>query len=124
MDEQSAPGQAHELARLLRRVANRKLTPDQSADLDAVFARVVDAAMVRAVRGVTVNLELAPRDLALVSFGGAGPPQACAAAGALSVAASAASSHHQPVATASSATAPMTAWLNLGARESITVRSR
>ncbi|MDQ1435233.1 MAG: N-methylhydantoinase [Actinomycetota bacterium] len=45
--------------------------------------RVVDAAMERAVRVVTVERGIDPRDLALVAFGGAGPLHACAIAGAL-----------------------------------------
>jgi N-methylhydantoinase A/oxoprolinase/acetone carboxylase beta subunit len=45
--------------------------------------RVVDAAMERAVRVVTVERGVDPRDLALVAFGGAGPLHACAVADAL-----------------------------------------
>jgi N-methylhydantoinase A/oxoprolinase/acetone carboxylase beta subunit len=45
--------------------------------------RVVDASMERAVRAVTVERGVDPRDLALVAFGGAGPLHACAVAGAL-----------------------------------------
>ena len=45
--------------------------------------RVVDAAMERAVRVVTVERGVDPRELALVAFGGAGPLHACAIAGAL-----------------------------------------
>ena len=45
--------------------------------------RVVDAAMQRAVRSVTVERGVDPRDLALVAFGGAGPLHACAIAEAL-----------------------------------------
>ncbi len=45
--------------------------------------RVVDAAMERAVRVVTVERGVDPRDLALVAFGGAGPLHACAIADAL-----------------------------------------
>ena len=44
---------------------------------------VVDAAMERAVRVVTVERGVDARDLALVAFGGAGPLHACAVAGAL-----------------------------------------
>jgi N-methylhydantoinase A/oxoprolinase/acetone carboxylase beta subunit len=44
---------------------------------------VVDAAMERAVRVVTVEQGVDARDLALVAFGGAGPLHACAIAGAL-----------------------------------------
>jgi N-methylhydantoinase A/oxoprolinase/acetone carboxylase beta subunit len=44
---------------------------------------VVDAAMERAVRVVTVERGVDARDLALVAFGGAGPLHACAIAGAL-----------------------------------------
>jgi N-methylhydantoinase A/oxoprolinase/acetone carboxylase beta subunit len=44
---------------------------------------VVDAAMERAVRAVTVERGVDPRDLALVAFGGAGPLHACAVADAL-----------------------------------------
>jgi N-methylhydantoinase A/oxoprolinase/acetone carboxylase beta subunit len=45
--------------------------------------RVVDAAMERAVRVVTVERGIDPRELALVAFGGAGPLHACAVADAL-----------------------------------------
>jgi N-methylhydantoinase A/oxoprolinase/acetone carboxylase beta subunit len=45
--------------------------------------RVVDAAMERAVRVVTVERGVDPRDLVLVAFGGAGPLHACAIADAL-----------------------------------------
>ena len=45
--------------------------------------RVVDAAMERAVRVVTVERGVDPRELALVAFGGAGPLHACAIADAL-----------------------------------------
>jgi N-methylhydantoinase A/oxoprolinase/acetone carboxylase beta subunit len=44
---------------------------------------VVDAAMERAVRVVTVERGVDARDLALVAFGGAGPLHACAIAGGL-----------------------------------------
>ncbi|MEX2100348.1 MAG: hydantoinase/oxoprolinase family protein [Acidimicrobiia bacterium] len=44
---------------------------------------VVDAAMERAVRAVTVEQGVDPGDLALVAFGGAGPLHACAIADAL-----------------------------------------
>src|SRR5262249_23413691 len=45
--------------------------------------RVVDAAMERAVRVVTVERGVDPRAMALVAFGGAGPLHACAIADAL-----------------------------------------
>jgi len=45
--------------------------------------RVVDAAMERAVRVVTVERGIDPRELVLVAFGGAGPLHACAVADAL-----------------------------------------
>lgn len=45
--------------------------------------RVVDAEMERAVRVVTVERGVDPRELALVAFGGAGPMHACAIAEAL-----------------------------------------
>ena len=44
---------------------------------------VVDASMERAVRVVTVEQGIDPRDLALVAFGGAGPLHACGVADAL-----------------------------------------
>ena len=44
---------------------------------------VVDAAMEQAVRAVTVERGVDPRELALVAFGGAGPLHACALADAL-----------------------------------------
>ena len=46
---------------------------------------VVDAAMERAVRAVTVEQGVDPREIALVAFGGAGPLHACAVADALGV---------------------------------------
>ena len=49
----------------------------------AGVVRVVDAAMERAVRAVTVARGVDPRELALVAFGGAGPLHACAVADAL-----------------------------------------
>ncbi|MEA2685079.1 MAG: N-methylhydantoinase [Actinomycetota bacterium] len=48
---------------------------------------VVDAAMERAVRAVTVERGVDPSELALVAFGGAGPVHACAIADALGMAA-------------------------------------
>jgi len=48
---------------------------------------VVDAAMERAVRAVTVERGVDPSGLALVAFGGAGPLHACAVAEALGMAA-------------------------------------
>jgi N-methylhydantoinase A/oxoprolinase/acetone carboxylase beta subunit len=48
-------------------------------DADGVIA-VVDAAMVQAIRAVTVERGIDPRRLALVAFGGAGPLHACALA--------------------------------------------
>ena len=48
---------------------------------------VVDAAMVEAVRAVSVQRGVDPRGLALVAFGGAGPLHACAIADALEMAA-------------------------------------
>src|SRR5205823_12758494 len=48
---------------------------------------VVDAAMVQALRVVSVQRGVDPRSLALVAFGGAGPLHACALAEALDMAA-------------------------------------
>jgi N-methylhydantoinase A/oxoprolinase/acetone carboxylase beta subunit len=47
------------------------------------IVQVVDANMERAVRVVTVERGVDPRDLALIAFGGAGPLHACAVADAL-----------------------------------------
>ena len=49
--------------------------------------RVVDAAMERALRAVSVERGVDPSELALVAFGGAGPLHACALAEALGMAA-------------------------------------
>jgi N-methylhydantoinase A len=49
----------------------------------AAVVDVVDAEMVRALRVVSVEQGLDPRDFALVAFGGAGPLHACALAGEL-----------------------------------------
>jgi len=54
------------------------------AGLDALgVLAVVDAAMVEAVRAITVRRGVDPAGLALVAFGGAGPLHACAVAAAL-----------------------------------------
>ncbi len=76
-DEAAFPG----LGRLDVAAAKRALERERVA-ADGVVA-VVDAAMERAVRVVTVERGVDARDLALVAFGGAGPLHACAVAGAL-----------------------------------------
>ena len=59
-----------------------------SAGVDAAgVVAVVDAAMVGALRRVTVERGVDPRGMALVAFGGAGPLHACALADALGMAA-------------------------------------
>ena len=55
--------------------------------LAAGVVAVVDAAMEQAVRAVTVERGVDPRNLALVAFGGAGPLHACALADSLGMAA-------------------------------------
>jgi N-methylhydantoinase A/oxoprolinase/acetone carboxylase beta subunit len=62
--------------------AARRALGRAGVDADGVVT-VVDAAMERAVRVVTVERGVDARDLALVAFGGAGPLHACAIAGAL-----------------------------------------
>jgi N-methylhydantoinase A/oxoprolinase/acetone carboxylase beta subunit len=63
---------------------NRSLAVAALRGLDpAGVIAVVDAAMVEAVRAVTVRRGVDPRRLALVAFGGAGPLHACAVADAL-----------------------------------------
>jgi N-methylhydantoinase A/oxoprolinase/acetone carboxylase beta subunit len=60
----------------------------RAAEVDAAgVVAVVDAAMQQAVRAVTVERGIDPRDLALIAFGGAGPLHACAIAEALGMAA-------------------------------------
>jgi N-methylhydantoinase A len=51
----------------------------------AAVVRVVEAVMLRALRLVTVERGLDPRDFALVAFGGAGPLHACALAEELGI---------------------------------------
>ena len=58
---------------------------DRAGVTAAGVVAVVDAAMERAVRAVTVEQGVDPRELALVAFGGAGPLHACAVADALGV---------------------------------------
>jgi N-methylhydantoinase A len=53
---------------------------DRAGVTAAGVVAVVDAAMERAVRAVTVEQGIDPRSLALVAFGGAGPLHACAIA--------------------------------------------
>jgi N-methylhydantoinase A/oxoprolinase/acetone carboxylase beta subunit len=62
--------------------AARRAVDRARVTADGVVA-VVDAAMERAVRAVTVERGVDARDLALVAFGGAGPLHACAVADAL-----------------------------------------
>jgi N-methylhydantoinase A/oxoprolinase/acetone carboxylase beta subunit len=62
--------------------AARAALADAGVEAEGVVA-VVDAAMERAVRAVTVERGVDPAGLALVAFGGAGPLHACAVAGAL-----------------------------------------
>jgi N-methylhydantoinase A/oxoprolinase/acetone carboxylase beta subunit len=76
-DEAAFPG----LGRLDVDAAQRALERER-VPADGVVA-VVDAAMERAVRVVTVERGVDARDLVLVAFGGAGPLHACAVAGAL-----------------------------------------
>jgi N-methylhydantoinase A/oxoprolinase/acetone carboxylase beta subunit len=71
---QALPG----LGRLDRAAARRALD-DAGVTAEGVIA-VVDAAMARAVRVVTVEQGVDPRNLALLAFGGAGPLHACAVA--------------------------------------------
>ena len=60
-------------------VAARDALDRTGVDAEGIVA-VVDAAMARAVRVVTVERGIDPRDLALLAFGGAGPLHACAVA--------------------------------------------
>ncbi len=62
--------------------AGRRALERAGVTADGVVA-VVDASMERAVRVVTVEQGIDPRDLALVAFGGAGPLHACGVADAL-----------------------------------------
>jgi N-methylhydantoinase A/oxoprolinase/acetone carboxylase beta subunit len=62
--------------------AARRALEREGVPADGVVA-VVDAAMERAVRVVTVERGVDARELVLVAFGGAGPLHACAVAGAL-----------------------------------------
>jgi N-methylhydantoinase A/oxoprolinase/acetone carboxylase beta subunit len=69
------------LGRLDEAAAVRAL---ETVGLEAIdVVEVVDAAMVEAVRAVTVARGVDPGELALVAFGGAGPLHACAVAAAL-----------------------------------------
>jgi N-methylhydantoinase A/oxoprolinase/acetone carboxylase beta subunit len=70
-----------DLGRLDLDAARRAL--DRAGVIAEGVVRVVDAAMERAVRFVTVERGVDPRGLALVAFGGAGPLHACAIADAL-----------------------------------------
>ena len=66
--------------------AARAALADAGATAEGVVA-VVDAAMERALRSVSVERGVDPSGLALVAFGGAGPLHACALAEALGMAA-------------------------------------
>ena len=79
------PGTAFGGMELEHHAAMRALL-DADVTAHGVIA-VVDAAMERALRAVSVERGVDPRRLALVAFGGAGPLHACALADALDVAA-------------------------------------
>ena len=66
--------------------AARRALDGAGTSAEGVVA-VVDAAMERALRAVSVERGVDPSDLALVAFGGAGPLHACALAEALGMAA-------------------------------------
>ena len=68
------------LGRARRRRGTRRARPRAGVTAPRRGRAVVDAAMARAVRVVTVEQGVDPRDLALVAFGGAGPLHACAVA--------------------------------------------
>jgi N-methylhydantoinase A/oxoprolinase/acetone carboxylase beta subunit len=70
----------------LDNAAARRALDRGGMDADGVIA-VVDAAMVQALRVVSIQRGVDPRSLALVAFGGAGPLHACALAEALDMAA-------------------------------------
>ncbi|HUK63891.1 MAG TPA: hydantoinase/oxoprolinase family protein, partial [Dongiaceae bacterium] len=73
------PGLGHLDASAARRALDRA-----GVTAEGVVA-VVDAAMARAVRVVTVEQGIDPRHLALLAFGGAGPLHACAVADELGI---------------------------------------
>ena len=73
------PGTAFPGLGALDSVAAEKALAEAGVAAEGVLA-VVDAAMVQAVRAVTVERGVDPRTLALVAFGGAGPLHACAIA--------------------------------------------
>jgi N-methylhydantoinase A/oxoprolinase/acetone carboxylase beta subunit len=68
---------------------------------------VVDAAMERALRAVSVERGVDPRDLALVAFGGAGPLHACALAESLGMAAVVVPAHAGVLSAVGLLTSPM-----------------
>ena len=70
----------------LDKEAARTALDKAGLDADGVIA-VVDTSMEQALRVVTVERGVDPRELALVAFGGAGPLHACALADALDMAA-------------------------------------
>jgi len=70
----------------LDRQAARAALERAGAAAEGVIA-VVDASMEQAIRAVTVERGIDPRNLALVAFGGAGPLHACTLAAALDMAA-------------------------------------
>ena len=74
---------------LAAEATDREAAADAALDRAGVTAEgvlaVVDAAMVRALRHVSVEQGVDPRGLALVAFGGAGPLHACGLAEALGI---------------------------------------
>jgi N-methylhydantoinase A/oxoprolinase/acetone carboxylase beta subunit len=67
-------------------VAAARVALDRAGVTAEGVIAVVDAAMERALRAVSVERGVDPRELALVAFGGAGPLHACALADALGMA--------------------------------------
>jgi N-methylhydantoinase A len=71
------------------RSAVERLAPALALSLESTaegIVRLIDHAMAKVLRIVTVERGLDPREFALVAFGGAGPLHACAVAGELRIA--------------------------------------
>jgi N-methylhydantoinase A len=88
LNQEALLGGAFPIDATAARAAVERLTPALGLTLETTAAgivRLIDHAMARVLRIVTVERGLDPREFAMVAFGGAGPLHACAVADELGI---------------------------------------
>jgi N-methylhydantoinase A len=89
LNQEALLGGAFPIDAVRARSAVERLAPALALSLESTaegIVRLIDHAMAKVLRIVTVERGLDPREFALVAFGGAGPLHACAVAGELRIA--------------------------------------